>query len=106
MPDLKITFMEMTAILAVVAGSFGVPMGASPLLQAFRAHRRRSAADVSLTFLLVLLAGGLAWLLYGLSIQNPALIIGNTVGVVSSLTAFLLSLRWRGRRETQSAEVE
>ena len=45
-------------MLAVIAGGFGVLMGASPLLQAVRAHRRRSAEDVSLAFLTILWCGG------------------------------------------------
>jgi uncharacterized protein with PQ loop repeat len=88
--------MDLTTPLAFLAGGFGVLMGASPLLQALRAHRRKSSADVSLPFLGVLLAGGLAWLLYGLAIGNLALIIGNSVGVAASTTAIVLTLRWRG----------
>lgn len=89
----------MTELLGVVAGAFGVGMGASPLLQALRAHRRQSSADVSLPFLFVLLAGGVAWLSYGLALGNLPLIVGNTVGVASSTTAILITWRWRSARE-------
>ena len=85
----------MTDVLAVIAGCFGVGMGASPLLQALRAHRRRSAEDVSLPFLCVLLAGGLAWLSYGVALGNLPLIVGNGVGVLASGTAIAVTLRWR-----------
>ena len=95
--------MSITNILAVIAGCFGVGMGASPLLQAVRAHRRRSSADVSLPFLAVLLAGGSAWLAYGLALGNPALIVGNSVGVVSSCVAILATLRWRARVGSERA---
>lgn len=87
--------MDTTTVLAFVAGGFGILMGASPLLQALRAHRRQSAADVSLSFLGVLMSGGLAWLLYGLSIGNPVIIICNSIGVISSTTTFLLAWHWR-----------
>lgn len=87
--------MSITDVLAVVAGAFGVGMGASPLLQALRAHRRRSSADVSLPFLAVLLAGGSAWLAYGIALGNIALMVGNTVGVLSSGAAVAVTLRWR-----------
>ena len=87
--------MSISEVLAVLAGAFGVGMGASPLLQAVRAHRRRSSADVSLPFLAVLLAGGSAWLSYGIALGNLPLIVGNSVGVASSLTAIAVTLRWR-----------
>ena len=87
--------MSITNILAVIAGCFGVGMGASPLLQAVRAHRRRSSADVSLPFLTVLLAGGAAWLAYGIALGNAALMAGNTVGVLSSSAAIAVTWRWR-----------
>ncbi|MSX12043.1 MAG: hypothetical protein F2811_05860, partial [Actinobacteria bacterium] len=53
--------MDITASLSVVAGTFGVVMGASPLLQALRAHKRRSSADISMPFLALLWIGGAAW---------------------------------------------
>lgn len=86
-----------TELLGVVAGAFGVGMGASPLFQAVKAHRRRSSADVSVSFLFVLLLGGLAWLAYGVALGNTPLIVGNTVGVLASSTAIVVAVRWRRR---------
>ena len=87
--------MTVTSALGVLAGSFGVVMGASPLLQAIRAHRRRSSADVSLTFLLILALGGTAWLAYGVALGNAALIVANLVGVSASATAVAVTIYWR-----------
>ncbi len=87
--------MTVTSALGVLAGSFGVVMGASPLLQAIRAHRRRSSADVSLTFLLILMIGGMAWLAYGLALGNAALIVANLAGVSASATAVGVTTYWR-----------
>lgn len=87
--------MELTDVLAVLAATFGVGMGASPLLQARRAHHRRSSQDVSVTFLAVLFCGGLVWMSYGLALGNTALIVANAVGVVGSGTACLVALRYR-----------
>lgn len=70
-------------------------MGASPLLQAVRAHRRRSAEDISLPFLGILVSGGLLWLLYGIALGNVALIVANAVGVVASTTALVVTVRWQ-----------
>lgn len=95
--------MTVTDALAILAGTFGVGMGASPLLQALRAHRRRSSEDVSIAFLAILLAGGLAWLAYGLAIANAALIVGNVVGVLASSSAVLIAWRWRVPAATADA---
>lgn len=97
--------MTITDLLGAIAGTFGVAMGASPLLQASRAHRRRSAADVSLGFLLVLLAGGVAWLSYGIALGNLPLIAGNSVGVLASSTAIAVALRWRRTPAAVPAET-
>lgn len=79
-------------------------MGASPLLQAMRAHRRRSAQDVSLPFLAILWCGGMAWLAYGVALGNAALIVANTVGVLCSGTALAVSVRWSRRAAAVPAE--
>ncbi len=60
-------------------------------MQRVRAHRRRISANVSRDFLLVVLAGGPAWLAYGIASGNPALMIGNSVGVLSSLTTIAVT---------------
>lgn len=88
----------MTAVdvLAVTAAAMGVAMGASPLLQALRVQRLGRSADVSIPFLSVILAGGLAWLSYGIALGNVALVVANSVGVASSAGAIAVVLRWRG----------
>lgn len=89
--------MTLTEALGFTAACFGIGMGASPLLQAIRTHRRRSAADVSLPFLTVLLLGGVAWLAYGVALGNGPLIVGNGVGVLASGATIVVAIRWRGR---------
>jgi uncharacterized protein with PQ loop repeat len=84
-----------TNVLAVIVGGLGIAMGASPLLQALRSRRRKSAADVSLAFLCVLLAGGIAWLLYGIALGNAALVVANGVGAMCSAVSLAVTLYWR-----------
>ena len=91
--------MNITATLAVIAGSLGIFMGASPLLQAWRAHQRRSSADVSMPFLGLLWIGGAAWLAYGVALGNIAMMVANTVGVVACTTAIAVSHYWRNGEE-------
>jgi MtN3 and saliva related transmembrane protein len=84
-----------TQILAVVAATFGIGVGFGPILQALRIARRRSADDVSLPFLLILLTGSLAWLAYGIALPNAALIVPNSVGVLGTVSACIVAWRWR-----------
>jgi uncharacterized protein with PQ loop repeat len=90
---------SLTDVFAVLAGGFGVVMGASPLLQALHSHRRESSSDVSLAFLVVLICGGTLWLLYGLALGNIAIIVANIVGVLSSGTTLMVAIRWRRHAE-------
>ena len=87
--------MNITAVLSVLAGSLGVLMGASPLLQALRAQQRRSSADISMPFLVLLLAGGVAWLAYGIALGRIAMIVANSVGVIACTTTIGVSYYWR-----------
>ncbi len=87
--------MNVTATLGLAAAAFGVAMGLSPLLQVRHMVARRSSADVSLPFLLVLLAGFVLWLAYGVALGNAALVVSNAVAIASYTvtTAAVLKLR-------------
>jgi uncharacterized protein with PQ loop repeat len=84
-----------TTTLGLAAAVFGVAMGLSPLLQVRHMVTRGSSADVSLPFLLVLLAGFMLWLAYGVALGNAALIVSNAVAITSYAvtTAAVLRLR-------------
>lgn len=99
---LMLRTMEFVDVLAVVAACLGVGMGASPLFQARRVHRRRRSDDVSVPFLLVLWTGGAAWLSYGIALGNAALIVANGVGLLASTTAIAVVLRSRGPRVSEA----
>ena len=81
--------------LAVLAGSWGVLMGISPLLQIRRIVQRGSSADVSIGYLVVLIVGFALWAAYGASIANVALIISNGVALVVGLATIAIARRYR-----------
>ena len=83
--------------LAVLAGSWGVLMSLSPLLQIRAMVRRRSSAGVSLGHLAVLAVGFTLWLAYGVSLRNAALVITNVVSVVIGLATITVARRLRPR---------
>jgi len=85
----------MSDTLAVMAATWGVLMAASPLLQIRRTLERRSSADLSLSYLAVLLVGFILWLAYGSSLGNMALIVPNTVALVIGVVTIIVALRFR-----------
>lgn len=69
----------------------------NPLFQAIKAVRRKSVEDVSLyTFLSITIIGTL-WLIYGFTIQNIPLIIGNTIKLFTALSVVVIYLIYRKR---------
>jgi uncharacterized protein with PQ loop repeat len=84
-----------SSLLAVVAGTWGVAMALSPMLQIRTVIRNRSSADVSLGYLGVLTVGFVLWLSYGVSIGNVALIVTNTVALLVSLATMGVVVRFR-----------
>jgi len=84
-------------ILAVAASSAGVFMGLAPVLQIRRMLRERSSAQVSVGYFLILLAGFLLWIAYGISLRNPALIVPNCVALLITATVITVAVRLRRR---------
>jgi len=65
------------------------------LPQALRIWRSRSARDVSLTMYLMMFAGQILWLAYGLVIGSVSLVLANAAGLMLVGSVLLLKLRDR-----------
>ena len=79
--------------LAIVAATWGVLMGVSPVLQIRRMLRQGSSRDVSIGYFAVLLVGFLLWISYGIAARNLALIVPNTVALLIGATTIAVALR-------------
>jgi MtN3 and saliva related transmembrane protein len=84
-------------VLAVAAAAWGVIMAVAPLLQTGRMLQRRSSADVSIGYLMVLLPGFLLWVAYGVASSNPALIVPNATAAVIGAVTLAVAVRFRVR---------
>jgi MtN3 and saliva related transmembrane protein len=85
----------METTLAFAAATWAIAMALSPALQIRRIVELKSARGVSIAYLVVLLAGSVLWLAYGVAADNFALIIPNALaGVVSTTT---IAVGWRYR---------
>ncbi len=87
-----------TSLVAIesVATVYGVFMSLAPFLQVRRMRQRRSSADVSITYLVVLLVGFVLYFTYGISISNRLLIITNAVSITAAATTVLIAANLRG----------
>jgi MtN3 and saliva related transmembrane protein len=85
----------MVDFLAIAAALWGILMAVSPLLQIRRIVIRRSAADVSLGYLAVLQVGFGLWVAYGLALQNPVLVVPNTLAALTGAATLLVAWRYR-----------
>lgn len=95
--------------LGVAAASWGVVMAVAPLLQLRRMLRRRSSADVSIGYLLVLLPGFVLWVAYGVALGDLALVVPNSAATLVGLVTLGIAV-WLRRRpsgqETRAGTVE
>lgn len=82
-------------VLAVVAATWGLVMAVAPLLQVRRMLRRRSSADVSVGYLVLLLPGFCLWVAYGIASGDAALIVPNTVAALIAAVTIVIALRLR-----------
>jgi uncharacterized protein with PQ loop repeat len=82
-------------LFAVAAASWAVLMGLAPLLQLRRMLARRSSADVSIGYLLVLLPGFALWVAYGVASSDVALVVPNIVALIVATVTVTYALRLR-----------
>ena len=93
--------MSVETVLAVVASSFGVVMGAAPALQIRRMLAERSSRDVSIGYFAIIAFGSVLWGSYGVSLGNLAIVIPNVVGFLAAVVTVLVARRLR-RQERPS----
>jgi uncharacterized protein with PQ loop repeat len=85
-------------ILGVIATTAGILMALAPWLQLRRIRRTGSSRDVSLLYLTLLDLGFIAWIAYGWSIGNPALLISNATSLTFMTLTIIVALAYRRRK--------
>jgi MtN3 and saliva related transmembrane protein len=88
MVDILITFIGLLATAFTVA---------STLPQIRKAFKTKDTEDVSIRFLLVLIAGLSLWIIYGIGRADIVIVIGNSIG--ASLNIWMLVLKIKYSRE-------
>ncbi len=78
-------------------GFFAAILTTSAFLpQAFKIWKTQSADGLSLTMYLVMGTGTLCWLIYGVLIQSPSIIVANSVSI--SIIIFIITFIVRSKK--------
>lgn len=64
--------------------------------QAFKIWKTQSANGLSLTMYLVMGTGTLCWLIYGILIKSPSIIVANTISI--SIIIFIITFIFRSKK--------
>jgi MtN3 and saliva related transmembrane protein len=91
-----------STILATAASSWAVLMGIAPALQIRRMLRAQSSREVSVAYFTVLVIGFLLWIAYGVAAGILALVIPNTVALLTGTTVVIVALRLRNHPPEQT----
>jgi len=86
---------EFSGILAVLATIFGSLMAFGYIPQIIKMIRRKSSADVSVTTYFIFAPGILSWLFYGISLNNMAIIISNSIGLVALVILVITYFKYK-----------
>ncbi len=96
--------MTQVTLLGLVAG---VMTTVSFLPQLFKVWRSKSASDLSFVMLLILTMGIFLWLIYGLLIQDIAMILTHSVSLILSSLILMCKVKYQRqerRRQRQAAQ--
>jgi len=83
---------DFTTIIGICAG---VCTGISLLPQLVKIIREKKANDLSLFYLLILLAGLVLWIWYGIRKTDTPIIATNAVSLVMNVVIIVLSTRYK-----------
>jgi MtN3 and saliva related transmembrane protein len=70
-------------------------MASAGFPQAFKIFKRKSAKDISISSRLMMLVGGLIWLVYGFLISSFAIISSNVFGTVAEILVVIGYLAYK-----------
>ncbi|MBE0423456.1 MAG: SemiSWEET transporter [Lutibacter sp.] len=84
--------MDNVEIIGLIAG---VLTTAAFVPQVYKTWKSKSAESLSLTMFLVFFVGIILWLIYGISINSPAMILANSVTGLLALLLIFFKLRYK-----------
>ncbi len=86
-------------ILSILATVFGVVNGFANLPQIYKIFKKKSAKDLSVVTYLVLTAGTIVWVLYGIEITNVPILVMNGLALFEFIIILLGIYLYGGYRK-------
>ena len=77
------------SFLALLATIFGIVNGFANLPQIFKIFKRKSAKDISSITYLILTAGSIVWVLYGIEIMNTPVLVMNGLALAEFIVILI-----------------
>lgn len=90
----------MSEILAYLASIAGVAMSLANYPQAYKIYKTKSAGDISVLTYIILVSGGIIWLIYGISIKNIPIIVTYSFGDISVILVLIGILKYKNRNRS------
>lgn len=87
--------MSIAKVIATSAATWGFVMALAPALQIRRILGTRSSRDVSAGYYVILVPGFVLWVLHGITVGDPYLVVPNAAATVTAIV--LLGCVWRFR---------
>ncbi len=82
-------------ILAILVGICGIAMSLGHFAQAHKIFKTKNARDISLVTYITFMIGTYVWLLYAITLRDPAIILSFVIGSIGTTLVVFLTLRYR-----------
>lgn len=83
--------MNMTELIGFAAGFF---VASSLLPQVIKSWKTRSTKDISIAWTVINLIGQILWLIYGVVINSPSLIVMSGITLMMTISMLILKLKF------------
>lgn len=67
------------------------------LPQVYKTWKTKDVSSLSMAMLTMFFTGVVLWLVYGISIESPSLILANSITVISALLLFIFKIKYRNK---------
>lgn len=82
-------------ILSVLVGITGIAMSLGHFVQAYKIFKTKTARDISLVTYTTFTIGTYVWLLYAITLRDPAIIVSFIIGSIGTTLVMFFTVRYR-----------
>ena len=84
-------------IMSFVVTIFGILMSIGHFPQAYKIYKNRNSKDISLITYSIFFLGSIAWVIYGILLNDIPIVLSFIIGVIGSYLVLFLTIRYRYR---------